>query len=618
MKAAVKRNKYVILLAVLILVQLIYFSYCFVYKKNGYHSDEIWSYGIANNATGPNVFKDNAGEVFVNNDKWISGDLFRDYIVVGEDERFSYGQVVKNASFDYHPPLSFVLLHTICSLFPDSYSQWYGFVLNIAAFIFIQVALFLWGRRLFESDLKALLLCVFYGFSLAALNTMMFVRMYGLAAAFTIISINCHYNIFINKECNLIKNLAGIFVATLLGALTLHLYLAFAFFISAMFCVWLLFSKQIKKMLLYITTMLSSVGISILMFPATIEHLFSVAGDELRQDLAPLNFDIRCGIGVVVEELFGASFNPYPSYFWIHVAEILLVVIVIALPIGFVCRNENWFNVFGKKVVEIVKNTVRQIKNTNWFCVIILAAVYFYIVVVAESIEIIQSGKYTNRYFMIVYPAVYGVVLYIIDVCCKMLHSWIGKKITGSVIKIESFIFKAILPVMSVVILLSVYAKSGCYYYFDFSAQCDLKLEDIADDADIVVTLREYWLMTCLAHEFRDCNQFYATGLGWWRDGDEMTAKTIEQLNTLESDGPIYWVTEPPYDTKPLEEEMDVEEYCSTVASIFGADNPENELISERMDELEEFVGELNFVNKITYVGKSSLFARTVFVYKIE
>lgn len=73
---------------VILLLQIV----CMIYfgnAKQGYFVDELWSYGLANSYYHPHVYSDDALE-----ERWVSGEYFRDYLEVLPDQRFRYGSVV--------------------------------------------------------------------------------------------------------------------------------------------------------------------------------------------------------------------------------------------------------------------------------------------------------------------------------------------------------------------------------------------------------------------------------------------------------------------------------------------------------------------------------------------
>ena len=149
-----------------------------------------------------------------------------------------------------HPPLYFTLLHTISSFFPDTFSKWFGYVINIAAMAVGQVFLYKLGKTASKSKVFGLLLCVMWGFSCGFINLNVFVRMYSLVTMFGILYLYYHCRLYYGEgtvKSNLIK--IGIFA--FLGALTHHYFLVAAFGIAACYCFYYLFKKQFKMMFAY-------------------------------------------------------------------------------------------------------------------------------------------------------------------------------------------------------------------------------------------------------------------------------------------------------------------------------------------------------------------------------
>ncbi|MBR4421076.1 MAG: hypothetical protein IKS69_00905, partial [Erysipelotrichaceae bacterium] len=93
-------------------------------NKDNYFVDEIYSYGLANHQDGIALFE--------NEKKYIPADVcYMNYMTVNQQHRFDYPNVWINQKKDVHPPLYYVLLHTICSFFPERFSIWFAGVINI-------------------------------------------------------------------------------------------------------------------------------------------------------------------------------------------------------------------------------------------------------------------------------------------------------------------------------------------------------------------------------------------------------------------------------------------------------------------------------------------------------
>lgn len=232
-----------IILAVIVVLQIMVVSYYFIFEKEGYHSDEVWSYGLANSFYEPFIYGDTLSQDVSKCHKWVDGSDFLHYLTVQKGEQFRYDSVWYNQSIDMHPPLYFTLLHTISSFFPDTFSKWFGYVINIAAMAVGQVFLYKLGKTASKSKVFGLLLCVMWGFSCGFINLNVFVRMYSLVTMFGILYLYYHCRLYYGEgtvKSNLIK--IGIFA--FLGALTHHYFLVAAFGIAACYCFYYLLKSS--------------------------------------------------------------------------------------------------------------------------------------------------------------------------------------------------------------------------------------------------------------------------------------------------------------------------------------------------------------------------------------
>ena len=99
------KNKYTIVLVILIILQvanLIFWGG----KKEGYHIDEIFSYGLSNGYYDPFPYYETDDYFMV----WHDVEFFTDYVMVPEEHRFAYDSVWYNQAADVHPPLFYAAL----------------------------------------------------------------------------------------------------------------------------------------------------------------------------------------------------------------------------------------------------------------------------------------------------------------------------------------------------------------------------------------------------------------------------------------------------------------------------------------------------------------------------
>ena len=235
-----KNNKN-ILLILLICSQCIVIYY-FFYNKIDLFIDEQWSFILSNSYYFP--FIGDASNYF---DRWLTNDFFYNHMVAMKEHLFSYDSVWYNQKNDVHPPLYYFILHTICSIFPLSYSKWFGFIPNIVCFIVSQIFLFKSANILFndidynKKFILSICVCIFFGYSLGCINTAIIIRMYMMFTMFTIAAL--YINLYIIKNCishvcsckKFFINCICLYFVYFLGILTQYLFAIPAFFISLYF-----------------------------------------------------------------------------------------------------------------------------------------------------------------------------------------------------------------------------------------------------------------------------------------------------------------------------------------------------------------------------------------------
>ena len=161
-------------------VVLFYFD-----KRDGMHIDEMFSYGHSNSSVGgfiydgiDHFFRPESADVIKN--KWISTDDFKKYLIVGEDNKFSYGNILENLRKDVHPPLYYFILHSICSYFDGEFSKWFGGGINIVCFLLIMGVLFKFFKLFIKDEKYFWVVLALWGGSNIGISTFMYIRMYAL------------------------------------------------------------------------------------------------------------------------------------------------------------------------------------------------------------------------------------------------------------------------------------------------------------------------------------------------------------------------------------------------------------------------------------------------------
>ena len=109
-------------------------------QKNISFIDEIWSFNLANSEIA------GLDPVEVKSHEWLDGSFWRSLLTPSNETAFKYKKTITNQIIDdAHPPLFYILLHTICSFFPETYSPWLVIIPNMVLFYPVFYLLFLAG-----------------------------------------------------------------------------------------------------------------------------------------------------------------------------------------------------------------------------------------------------------------------------------------------------------------------------------------------------------------------------------------------------------------------------------------------------------------------------------------
>lgn len=265
-----------ILLAVLVSLSSVYI-YFWSTQKQGLHCDEVYSFGLSNYEGGV-AYKTTDDE---KNPKWNTKEDIYSYLTTSEDHRFEYGQVIENQKNDVHPPLHYLILHTVSSFFPGSYSYLIGIIPNILFTIGTGIMLYLTGVMVLKSRIKALILALAFLFSVNAVNMAIYIRMYAELAFFSVCSVYFHIKLIKNDFSLSRRDYILLGLSVVLGAYTHYYFLILQAAEAVCLLIFALFKKSIKKMLPYIITMAVSAVVYFIIWPTCFTHIFlSGRGEE--------------------------------------------------------------------------------------------------------------------------------------------------------------------------------------------------------------------------------------------------------------------------------------------------------------------------------------------------
>ena len=211
---------------------------------------------------------------------WITSEQFTDYITVGRGDAFNYLSVYFNVKDDNHPPLHFMLLHTISSLFQGRISAWMGCVINMAAVLWVMFLLYRIcillapalglenaGRKL------GLMTALFYGLSTGALATVLLIRMYGMLTLWCVL----YFYLILQKwlGTSFDRKNGKLILVTALGFWTQYFFLFYCLLLAVVVSVCLGRNGRLRELFCFVRSMVIAALVGLLVFPFAIADVFS-------------------------------------------------------------------------------------------------------------------------------------------------------------------------------------------------------------------------------------------------------------------------------------------------------------------------------------------------------
>lgn len=372
----IQKQKCIVALVCVLVVSLGAMLY-FGHQKQGYHVDELYSYGLANSEYLPfmhfgesgydvkdwmkeygageslsdlfsNLVKDfhilkdcnfdyysseiyqayrvaqaNSADTYTTT--WVSGQDYQDYLAVSESNTFNYASVYYNQRGDVHPPFFYILLHTICSVFQGIFSKWFGLGLNIVILLIALVVIYRMCEKYFGGKVPAIAAVCMYAFSVGFMSTAMFIRMYALLTLMMLLCTYVHLNLHKAEFKFDKKMLAALFFSILGGYYTQYYFVLYAIGIAAVMVVVMLLKRKWKSLITYILTLCGSAVTGIAIWPFSVKHVFGgYRGQASLNVLQSGNFywyKAEQMIYHIVNNIFG-------GFIWIPVVLAVLSIVI--------------------------------------------------------------------------------------------------------------------------------------------------------------------------------------------------------------------------------------------------------------------------------------------------
>ncbi len=601
-----------VLLAVMIIVQLGIITFYMAEKKVGYHMDELWSYGLSNSYYHPHLYAREEVAQWDTHNEWHDEDFFKNYLSVGNDERFEYGSVYYNQKNDVHPPLYYYILHTICSFFPDSFSPWYAFAINAVSFIVSQIFLYLCVLKISKSEILALAVCAMWGFSTGAITCHIYLRMYAMLMALTLVY--TYLNLKMLYDGFSAKRLAALCVITYLGSLTQYFFIIYAGAMAACLCIYYLMKKKFKQLFAYGGFLLLSVGLAVVSFPVMITHILmdnDIMGlhatfTQHKTFALQMHFIIR----YMVDEITGIDMTLIKSPILSYLLCVLVGIAAIGLPLGFLFRNETWFKAFLLNIKKGAISAVKFVRSKIGFSV----AVLLMLAISASSIFVINAlvspialmKEKSSHYSVQVYPLVIAVVMCAVFMFLRSIPNKLSKSCT---------------PVaLAVCVGCVLGSRFGCEvnYLFDdnFEGLLQTRLGDLSENCDIILLVDGSSTIHYYPYELYNADSLFAATTDAFEDCaveyDKAGADGNDVYLVLDEDSMLRYIyTDQRNDlivhqANSSGSDEEVEQSVETLENLYK----DNKVI--------DFFEENTRFENVEYIGSRRVFGYINYVYKLS
>ena len=435
-KTAQNKNRRLFIYALFVL-----FSFLMIFTiffKTNFHLDEISSYTLSNNI----------GDIFLSFEDFQKyspvKDIFLQSMTASPTHRFNYANVFANQAADVHPPLYYILLHTICSFFPGTFSKWYAGVINIAFALLTLFFVHKLARAMFNGAsttsprITIFLVSITFVFSAGIQNAVSFLRMYVMAmcwvTAFTFLLVDQ-----IAKP-HTRRFYLSLFAVAFLGAMTHYYCIVYTVFACAVYGVYLLAHKRWKETGLFAGAMALAGSVSVAVFPAMLQHMFfGYRGTEALDNLSDSSGYVerlKAFFGILSQQVFGG---------WL-----LVLLIFISMPLIYVTLK-HFFAIH--KAVPNEESVPSHETIWKFICASLPSVLYFFL--------ISKMAAYaTDRY---VFPVYAVSLVWVLSLCALLIQTIVPKSLS---VVILCFGF-------SVITVMGWLSFEGEYLYRDTSKLLD-------------------------------------------------------------------------------------------------------------------------------------------------
>lgn len=473
--------------------------WCFANLRIGHHSDETWSYGFANSLYDPYIYCKINDDIYLsdatdqNIGEWVSGKTFFDYIVVNRGEEFRYDSVYSNKSGDISGPLYEFILHTICSFFPETFSWWYAFSINIVCYILIVVLVIFIGNELCNELLVGCLAASVYSLTIGCINNIVYLRMYALFTVFLLWYLYLGIKLIKKNFKHCLFEYIKLFVCIIAGSFSHFYFLVLAFLFTLFTCFVLLLKKRIKEAFLFGGCELVSVGIFFVMYPSSLGRLTSVGSFYTNSLTYPYYLKLKIVLDVFSVETFGFHWLITKTN-CLYLLGIIVFLSILVVLISFLFRHEELFkmvkNLAKRKLISFFQMLPGKIKgyfeNISYINFILISTIFAFIFIVAKVSAVETMGETSDRYLFAIMPVF---SIWLISICRRIASCFCHK---------YRPVFCGIISCLFIFCL--IYQNLFYEKTYLFSNDNSDYLETITENANVIIASRYSWRLEWYAN----------------------------------------------------------------------------------------------------------------------
>ena len=506
-------KKTAILLAVVIVLSLT-ISTLFMLSKQGFHEDEILTYNLANSSKQLNV-----------NGGWNNPEDFNEYLTVSPDGRFDYGLVYENQIIDAsHPPFYYALVHTVCSFFPQTFSKYLAFSINMLAMTGILIILFKIAKIISKNNLYSLIAVATFALSIACFTMTIYLRMYSTLTFFVLSMIYMNLKIYEQKNTAKAKDFIILGVITLFGTLTQYYFILFEALTALIMLVFKIKEKCFKDLRNYIIAVGVGSVLALCIYPFIITNVLGgnrgLGSIEISVDFITIVTYMLYKICTYFQVL---AKDVFINQVWLFVA-LTAIALVFAVYMRFVKKEKlsrTAFMAFIPSIIYFIAISLVSPFNSDRYIMASLPLIVTLIVFTFLKLALLTKNK---RLFYTV-PVCIAIICAIGIISVKPYYTY-GKKPELYTPQTEKCVFvgTAMLEWNKSIDKLANYDEVMIVQTDKFSTTLDEELEAFASDRGIITNGK--------ITEFMDG---YMNNGGKKEKNDSMSAlKTDEKLNNEE------------------------------------------------------------------------------------